>query len=172
MKEIRAIFAQRLSGGSVPAMKEKLAARIDLKNRRAGFDFDILDTLEAGIVLSGTEIKSVRQQKVNMQDCFCQFRGIELFLVNMHISPYEHGTYNNPPAKRDRKLLLKRSELRKWQHKTEEKGLTIAVLRIFINDKGKCKVEIGLARGKKQHDKRESLKERDIAREMRNEGDA
>ena len=152
-------------------MKDPIASSVNLRNRRAGFDFEIIDTLIAGIVLSGTEIKSVRQQKVNMQDCFCQFRGNELFLVNLHISPYEHGTYNNLPSKRVRKLLLKRSELRKWQNKTEEKGLTVAVLRIFINDKGKCKVEIGLARGKKQHDKRESMKERDIAREMRKEGD-
>lgn len=153
------------------SMKDNLAARVDLKNRRAGFDFEILDTLQAGIVLSGTEIKSVRQQKVNMQDAFCQFRGNELILVNVHISPYEHGTYNNPPAKRDRKLLLKKSELRKWKNKTEEKGLTVALLRIFINEKGRCKAEIGLARGKKQHDKRESLKERDLAREMRDGGD-
>ena len=149
-------------------MKEKLAARVDLKNRRAGFDFEILDTLNAGIVLSGTEIKSVRQQQVNMQDCFCQFRGTELFLVNLHISPYEHGTYNNLPAKRDRKLLLRKSELKKWKMKSEEKGLTIALLRIFIDEKGRCKAEIGLARGKKQHDKRETMKERDLAREMRN----
>ena len=148
-------------------MKEQLAARVDLKNRRAGFDFEIIDTLTAGIVLSGTEIKSVRQQKVNMQDCFCQFRGSELFLVNLHIAPYEHGTYNNLPSKRDRKLLLKKSELRKWQNRSEEKGLTIVLLRIFINENGRCKAEIGLARGRKQHDKREALKERDIAREMR-----
>jgi SsrA-binding protein len=109
----------------------------------------------------------VRQQKVNMQDCFCQFRGLELFLVNLHIAPYEQGTYNNLPAKRDRKLLLKKHELKKWQTKTEEKGLTIALLRLFIDEKGRCKAEIGLARGKKQHDKRESLKEKDLAREMR-----
>lgn len=153
-------------------MKEPLASRVDLKNRRAGFDYEILDTLIAGIVLSGTEIKSVRQQKVNMQDCFCQFRGSEMFLVNLHIAPYEHGTYNNLPSKRDRKLLLKKSELRKWQNKSEEKGLTVALLRIFIDENGRCKAEIGLARGKKQHDKRETIKERDIAREMRASGDA
>lgn len=148
-------------------MKDPIASSVNLRNRRAGFDFEIIDTLIAGIVLSGTEIKSVRQQKVNMQDCFCQFRGHELFLVNLHIAPYEHGTYNNQPAKRDRKLLLKKHELKKWQTKTEEKGLTIALLRLFIDEKGRCKAEIGLARGKKQHDKRESLKEKDLAREMR-----
>jgi SsrA-binding protein len=149
-------------------MKEPLSARVNLKNRRAGFDFEIIDSLTAGIVLTGTEIKSVRQQKVNMQDCFCQFRGDELFLLNLHIAPYEHGTYNNPPAKRDRKLLLRRSELRKWQNKTEEKGLTVVLLRLFIDENGRCKAEIGLARGKKQHDKRETLKEKDLEREMRN----
>lgn len=148
-------------------MKDKIAARVDLKNRQASFEFEILDTLTAGIVLTGTEIKSVRQQKVTIQDSFCQFRGDELFLVNLHIAPYEYGTYNNPLPKRDRKLLLRRQELRKWQGKMEEKGLTIVLLRLFIDDKGRCKAEIALAKGKKLHDKRESLKEKDLAREMR-----
>ena len=150
-----------------PIMKDKLAAKVDLKNRQASFEYEILDKLTAGIVLTGTEIKSVRQQKVNLQDSFCQFRGLELFMVNLHISPYEHGTYNNPIPKRDRKLLLKRQELRKWKAKMEEKGLTIALLRLFIDDKGLCKAEIALAKGKKTHDKRETIKERDLAREMR-----
>jgi len=148
-------------------MKEKLAAQVNLKNKRAGFDYEILASLTAGIVLSGTEIKSIRQQKITMQDCYCQFRGHELFLLNLHIAPYEHGTYNNPPAKRDRKLLLKKQELKKWLTRTEEKGLTIVLQRIFIDEKGRCKAEIGLARGKKQHDKRETLKERDLTRELR-----
>jgi SsrA-binding protein len=150
-------------------MKDKISASVNIKNRQAGFEFEILDTLIAGIVLTGTEIKSIRQQKVSLQDSFCQFRGNELFVVNLHISPYEFGTYNNPPQKRDRKLLLKRQELRKWQSKMEEKGLTIALLRLFIDEKGRCKVEIALARGKKLHDKRESIKERDLSREMRKE---
>jgi SsrA-binding protein len=152
-------------------MKDKIAAKVNLRNRQAAFEFEILDTLTAGIVLTGTEIKSVRQQKVTIQDSFCQFRGDELYLINLHIAPYEFGTYNNPLPKRDRKLLLKRQELRKWQTKLEEKGLTIALIRLFIDDKGRCKAEIGLARGKKIHDKRESLKERDLAREMRKEID-
>lgn len=150
-------------------MKDKISANVNIKNRQASFEFDILDTLTAGIVLTGTEIKSVRQQKVTIQDSFCQFRGNELFLVNLHIAPYEYGTYNNPQPKRDRKLLLRRQELKKWQTRMEEKGLTITLLRLFIDDKGRCKAEIALAKGKKMHDKRESIKERDIAREMRKE---
>jgi len=148
-------------------MKTDLAKRVDIRNKSATFEFEILDKLTAGIVLTGTEIKSVRQQKVNAQDSFCQFKGLELFVINLHISPYTEGTYNNPIPKRERKLLLKKAELRKWQGKMEEKGLTIIITRVFIDEKGRCKVELGLARGKKLHDKRDSIKERDIAREMR-----
>lgn len=148
-------------------MGTPLAKQVDIRNKAASFEFEFLDSLTAGIVLTGTEIKSIRQQKVNVQDAFCQFRGDELFLVNLHISPYEQGTYNNHIPKRDRKLLLKRSELRKWEGKMEEKGLAIVLKRLFINESGRCKVEIALAKGKKLHDKRESIKERDLAREMR-----
>jgi SsrA-binding protein len=148
-------------------MGTPLAKQVDIRNKAASFEFEFLDSLTAGIVLTGTEIKSIRQQKVNVQDAFCQFRGDELFLVNLHISPYEQGTYNNHIPKRDRKLLLKRSELRKWEGKMEEKGLAIVLKRLFINETGRCKVEIALAKGKKLHDKRESIKERDLAREMR-----
>lgn len=148
-------------------MKSDLAKKVDIRNKAAGFEFELQDRLVAGIVLTGTEIKSVRQQKVNAQDSFCQFRGSELFLVNLHISPYEQGTYNNHPPKRERKLLLKRQELRKWQKKTEEKGMAIVLTRLFIDDAGLCKVEIALGKGKKLHDKRETIKERDVEREMR-----
>ena len=148
-------------------MKADLANKVDLRNKAAGFEFELMDKYEAGIMLSGTEIKSVRQQKVNMQDSFCQFKGSELFVVNLHISHYEQGTYNNQPTKRERKLLLKKQELRKVQTKLEEKGLTIVLTRLFINDSGLCKVDIALARGKKLHDKRDSIKERDLDREMR-----
>lgn len=148
-------------------MGTPLAKQVDIRNKAASFEFEFLDSLTAGIVLTGTEIKSIRQQKVNVQDAFCQFRGEELYLVNLHISPYEQGTYNNHIPKRERKLLLKRSELRKWEGKMEEKGLAIVLKRIFINEQGRCKVEIALAKGKKLHDKRESIKERDLAREMR-----
>lgn len=148
-------------------MGTPLAKQVDIRNKAASFEFEFLDSLTAGIVLTGTEIKSIRQQKVNVQDAFCQFRGEELYLVNLHVSPYEQGTYNNHIPKRERKLLLKRSELRKWEGKMEEKGLAIVLKRIFINEQGRCKVEIALAKGKKLHDKRESIKERDLAREMR-----
>lgn len=151
-------------------MKPDLAKKIDLRNKSATFEFEILDTLTAGLVLTGTEIKSIRQQKVNLQDSFCQYRGNELYLVNLYVAPYTEGTYNNHIPKRDRKLLLTRKELRKWQTKMEEKGLAIVLRRLFIDEKGRCKVEISLGRGKKLHDKRESIKERDLDREMRRDG--
>jgi SsrA-binding protein len=148
-------------------MKTDLAKRVDIRNKSASFEYEILDKLTAGIVLTGTEIKSVRQQKVNVQDSFCQFKGSELYLVNLHIAIYTEGTYNNHIPKRERKLLLKKAEIRKWQGKMEEKGLTIVLTRLFIDENGRCKVDIALARGKKIHDKRDSIKERDLAREMR-----
>jgi SsrA-binding protein len=148
-------------------MKKELASKVDIRNKSAGFEFELLDTFTAGIVLTGTEIKSVRMQKVNMQGSFCQFKGDELFLVNLHISPYEQGTYNNPPPRRERKLLLKKQEIRKLKSRMEEKGLTIVLTRLFINDKGLCKAEVALAKGKKIHDKRETIKERDLERSMR-----
>lgn len=151
-------------------MKADLAQKVDIRNKSAGFEFELLDRLVAGIVLTGTEIKSIRQQKVNVQDSFCQFKGEELYLVNLHISPYEQGTYNNHIPKRERKLLLKKQEIRKWKTLMEEKGLTIVLTRLFIADTGLCKVEIALARGKKIHDKRDSIKERDVEREMRRNG--
>lgn len=148
-------------------MKADFSKKVDIRNKAAGFEFELLDRYTAGIKLTGTEIKSIRLQKVMVQDSFCQFNGDELLLVNLHISPYEQGTYNNHNPKRDRILLLKKSELRKLKTKIEEKGLTIVLTRLFINDTGLCKVEIALARGKKTHDKRESIKERDLEREMR-----
>lgn len=148
-------------------MKSELAAKVDIRNKSAGFEFELLEKFTAGIVLTGTEIKSIRMQKVNVQDSFCQFFGEELFLINLHISPYEMGTYNNHLPKRNRKLLLKRTELRKLRKKMEEKGLAIVLTRLFINEDGLCKAEVALARGKKLHDKRETIKERDVEREMR-----
>ena len=153
-----------------PEMNPDLSKKVDIRNKAAGFEFELLDRYTAGIKLTGTEIKSVRMQKVMVQDSFCQFKGDELFLVNLHISPYEQGTYNNHIPKRDRILLLKKTELKKLHTKLEEKGLTIVLTRLFINENGLCKVEIALARGKKLHDKRESIKERDIEREMRRNG--
>jgi len=151
-------------------MKLELAKKVDIRNKSASFEFELLDRYTAGIVLTGTEIKSIRMQKVNAQDSFCQFKGDELFLINLNISHYAQGTYNNHALKRERKLLLKKAELRKLHNKMDEKGLTIVLTRIFINDTGLCKVEIALAKGKKTHDKRDSIKERDLERELRRDG--
>jgi SsrA-binding protein len=148
-------------------MKQDLAKKVDIKNKAASFEFELMDKYTAGIVLTGTEIKSIRMQKVNAQDSFCQFKGDELYLINLNISHYAQGTYNNHPIKRERKLLLKKAELKKLRNKLEEKGLTIVLTRLFINDAGLCKAEICLAKGKKLHDKRDSIKERDLERELR-----
>ncbi len=152
-------------------MKSELASKVDIRNKSAGFEFELLESFTAGIILTGTEIKSVRMQKVNLQGSFCQFKGNELFLVNLHISPYEQGTYNNPPPARERKLLLKKQEIKKLKTRVDEKGLTVVLTRLFINEKGLCKVEIALARGKKIHDKRETIKERDLERSLRRNED-
>lgn len=142
---------------------------LSVKNSKAYFDYHILDTYQAGVVLRGTEIKSVRENKLNMQDAYCQFRNGELYLVNLYIAPYEQGTYYNHEARQDRKLLLKKKELRKLEKDfNHTQGQTMVPTRLYINDRGFCKVEVGLARGKKNFDKRETIKERDLAREMRN----
>jgi SsrA-binding protein len=139
---------------------------LNISNKKAYFEFEILEKFEAGIMLTGTEIKSVRSGKVNMSDAFCSFIRGELFIRNLHISEYERGTHYNHEPKRERKLLLNKKELRKLNTKVKEKGLTIVPLRFFINSRGFAKVDIGLAKGKKIHDKRESIKEKDLRREM------
>jgi SsrA-binding protein len=139
---------------------------IEISNKRANFEFAIIDSLSAGIVLTGTEIKAIRAGKANLSDGYCLFIDHELFVRNMHISEYEKGGHYNHEPKRDRKLLLQKRELRKWEGKIKEKGLTIVPLRLFINDKGIAKLEIGLAKGKKHYDKREDLKSKDAKREI------
>lgn len=139
---------------------------IQIKNKKATFNYEILDKLIAGIVLKGTEIKSIRDGKANLNESFCTIINKELFIKGMHISPYEFGTHENHEAKADRKLLLNKKELTKWETKTQEKGLTIVPMRLFITNKGFAKVEIGLAKGKKTHDKRETLKKKDSDREL------
>ncbi len=141
-------------------------SNVNIKNKRATFDYEILETYTAGIVLTGTEIKSVRLNKASLVDTFCYFAKDELWVKNMHIAEYFYGSYNNHSARRDRKLLLNKQELNKLQRGTKETGNTIVPLRMFINEKGLAKVVIGLARGKKQYDKRESLKEKDAKREI------
>ncbi|MDD2381264.1 MAG: SsrA-binding protein [Mariniphaga sp.] len=139
---------------------------INIKNRKAYFEYELIEKLIAGIQLTGTEIKSVRNGKVSLNDAYCQFHAGELFAKNIHISEYELGTCNNHPAKRDRKLLLTKREIQKWERKIKESGLTIVPTRLFIQERGLAKLEIALARGKKLYDKRESLKQKDSSREM------
>jgi SsrA-binding protein len=137
-----------------------------IKNKRAYFEYAILDKYTAGIKLLGTEIKSIREGKANLGDAFCTFIDNQLYVRNLHISEYSHGSFYNHEAKRDRVLLLTKKELKKLQTRGEEKGLTIVPLAMFISDRGFAKLEIGLAQGKKTFDKRESIKERDTKIEM------
>ncbi len=141
-------------------------SNIRIKNKRATFEYEILERFVAGIKLVGTEIKSIRGGKANLTESYCQFYSGELFVKNMHISEYELGTCNNHEARRDRKLLLNRKELKKLEKKVKESGLTIICTTLFINERGLAKLEIALARGKKTYDKRESLKLKDAKRDI------
>lgn len=148
-------------------MKEqRFSNDINIKNRQAGFEYELLDRYVAGMVLMGTEIKSIREGKVNLQDGYCYLSNGEVFVKGINITPYAQGTHYNHDATRERKLLLKRSEIRKLEGKVEEKGLTLVPTRLFINDRGVAKLEFALAKGKKIHDKRDSIKERDAKREL------
>ncbi len=139
---------------------------ISIKNRKASFEYELIERFVAGIMLVGTEIKSIRNGKVNLTDSYCQFVNGALYVKNLHIAEYEMGTCNNHIAKRDRKLLLNKKELIKLEKKVKESGLTIIATKLFVNGKGLAKLEIALARGKKTYDKRESLKLKDSKREM------
>ena len=143
-----------------------MLAKIQIKNRRAGFEYFLIEQLTAGIVLTGTEIKSLRDGKASINDAYCMFKNNELFVLNMHIAEYTYGTYLNHQPKRERKLLLNKRELKKWQSKVKEKGYTIVPVLFHINDSGLAKLTIALAKGKHSYDKRESLKEKDIKREI------
>jgi len=143
-----------------------MSTTISIKNKKASYEYFLTDEFTAGIVLTGTEIKSLRDGKANLTDAYCAFTGEELYVKNLHISEYTYGTYANHEPKRDRKLLLSKRELRKLLVKTREKGLTIIPVLLFINDKGLAKLIIAIAKGKKNYDKRESLKTKDTRREL------
>ena len=144
----------------------KAKSNVEIKNRRASFDYEFLETYQAGLVLTGTEIKSIRAGKASLVDSFCYFNGGELYVKNMHVADYWGGSGGKHDPRRDRKLLLTRKELNKLQRAVKEKGLTIVAVKLYINEKGYAKLLIALARGKKEYDKRASIKEKDLRREM------
>jgi len=144
-----------------------LTPKIYIKNNPATFEFAIEDKLVAGMVLTGSEIKSIRDSRVSFNDSYCLFNDGELFVKNLYISEYKHAGYAQHNPTRERKLLLNKKELKKWFAKIKEKGLTIVPLAIFVNEKGFAKIEIGLGRGKKLHDKRETIKNRDLDRDLK-----
>ncbi len=139
---------------------------INIKNKKASFNYEFIDKYTAGIVLTGTEIKSIRDGKVNFTDAYCFFIAHELWLKGLHISEYSYGSYNNHIPKRDRKLLLNKKELLKIKKKISEKGLTIVPVRMFLNERGYAKIVIAVARGKAKYDKRHDIKDRDNKRDL------
>ena len=141
-----------------------------IKNKRATFDYELVDKFTAGIVLVGTEIKSIRESHASLADTYCIFEKGELWVKQMHIAEYRFGSYANHEGRRDRKLLLTRKELRKLERQTKETGKTIIPLVLFINDKGFAKLEIALCQGKHDYDKRQSIREKDFRREMERSG--
>lgn len=147
-------------------MAIKKSKRIEILNRRAAYEYNFLSTYEAGIMLKGTEIKSIRKGNVNLRDAYCIFQKGELYLKSMFIAEYEFGNYANHETRRTRKLLLKKRELRKLERRVKEKGHTIVPYKLYINERGFAKLEIVLASGKRSYDKRHSIKEKDSKREM------
>lgn len=146
--------------------KEKGNKNVHIVNRKASFEYHFLDEYEAGIMLTGTEIKSIREGNANLKEAYCAFKDDELFIRNMYIAEYKYGTIHNHETKRIRKLLLKKQELRKLQKKVKEKGFTIVPYKLYISERGLAKVKIMLAQGKKSYDKRESIKARDNKRDL------
>lgn len=139
---------------------------VSIRNKKASFEYFFIDTLTAGIVLTGTEIKSIRNGKASLLDTFCYINNGEIWVKGMNVSPYFYGSYNNHDAKRDRKLLLNRKEIQKLQSATKQTGYTIIPLLVFIDDHGRAKMDIALCKGKKEFDKRQTLKEKEDRREM------
>lgn len=140
--------------------------KINIKNKRAYFDYEILEKFTAGIVLTGTEVKSVRSGKVSLGDSYCFIRDGEIFVRGMQIAEYKFGTYNNHNPERERKLLLERKDIKRLERKTKETGNTIVSLRLYFSETGYAKLRIGLAKGKKQYDKRETIKQKDAKRQI------
>ncbi len=140
--------------------------KIEIKNKKASFEYEFIEKYTAGIKLTGTEIKSIRAGKANINDAYCYFHNMELYVKGMHVAEYEWGSYSNHDPKRERKLLLTKKELIKLYRRSEEKGMTIVAYRLWINEKGYAKLDIALAKGKKQYDKREDIKKRDMQREL------
>ena len=147
-------------------MAEKKKKQIEFVNRKASFEYQFIDKYEAGIVLQGTEIKSIRNGAVNLKDSYCFFQKGELFVKSLFIGEYKYGTYANHETRRTRKLLLKKQELKKLEKKVKERGFTIVPYRLYISERGLAKLEIALAQGKRSYDKRESIKERDNKRDL------
>ena len=147
-------------------MKEKISNNVLIKNKRATFDYELIETYEAGIVLTGTEIKSIRLGKASLVDTFCIVERGEIWVKNMYVAEYFYGTYNNHTARRDRKLLLNKKEIRHIDSAVRTQGVTVVPTKLFINEKGLAKLVIAIARGKKEYDKRDSIRERDDKREM------
>ena len=146
--------------------KEKPTNQITIKNKRASFDYELLETFTAGLVLTGTEIKSIRLGKASLVDTFAIVEHGEVWVKNMYVAEYFFGTYNNHAPRRDRKLLLNRKEIRRLQTAAKDRGFTLVPTRLFINERGLAKLVLAIARGKKEYDKRQSIRERDDRREM------
>ncbi|MEA5140297.1 SsrA-binding protein SmpB [Arcicella rigui] len=149
--------------------KDNIEKHIEIKNRRASFEYFFLEKFTAGVMLMGTEIKSIRQGKVNLTDAYCLFLNEELYIRQMNISKYNEGTHYNHEPLRDRKLLLTKKEIKKLLNKLKDQGLTIVPTRMYISERGFAKIDIALAKGKKLYDKRDSIKEKDVKRSMERE---
>jgi len=143
----------------------KAKSKIEIKNKKATFEYELIERFTAGIVLSGTEIKSIREGKASLVDSYCYFSGTELYVKNMNVAEYWWGSYNRHDPRRDRKLLLTKRELRKLSRAVREKGMTVIPVKLFIADNGYAKLNIALARGKREFDKRQSIRDKDMRRE-------
>ncbi|MBU2913862.1 MULTISPECIES: SsrA-binding protein SmpB [Reichenbachiella] len=146
--------------------KKRFSNDVNIRNKKARYEYEFIDTYVAGLVLKGTEIKSIKEGKASLQEAYCYVGKGEMFIKGMHVSVYEQGTVYNHDPLREKKLLLNKSEIEKIETKSQEKGLTLIPLRLFVNARGYAKIEIALAKGKKIHDKRGSIKEKDVKREL------